>query len=210
MGEYIEIQIHLSACRRCCSARRLERQGRGPERCRIGLFHGKRVPDREWRAVESGGNDRRPSFIPVRIQGSSHQSPQWTLGRGHGQRSRPVCSRPHYRCNAGGCSSARFFRACAGYGRAGIGEIPRRTTASSGGFCRQPIENRPTALVTAADRDHPCGLVGTTIGAQLRRPDRKQSCSFRFSRSLVLSQTPPAISIMVTASVRRFIVMRWR
>jgi hypothetical protein len=86
MGECIEIQIDLFACRRCCcSARRLECRGRGPERCRIGLFHGKRIADRERRAVESGRNDRRPSFIPVRIQGSSHQSPQWTLRSGHGQ-----------------------------------------------------------------------------------------------------------------------------
>jgi hypothetical protein len=116
------IEIHLFACRRfCCSAHRLECRGRGPERCRIGLFHGKRIADRERRAVESGRNDRRPSFIPVRIQGSSHQSPQWTLRSGHGQRSRPVCSRPHYRHNAGCRSSTRFFRACAGYGRAGIG-----------------------------------------------------------------------------------------
>jgi hypothetical protein len=149
MGECIEIQIDLLACGRCCcSARRLERQGRGPERCRIGLFHGKRVADRERRAVESGRVDRRPSFIPVRIQDSSHQSPQWTLRSGHGQRSRPVCSRPHYRYNAGCRSSARFFRACAGYGRAGIGENPQepafamRRTMKLGRFLL-PVNRKP-------------------------------------------------------------------
>jgi hypothetical protein len=87
------------------------------------VVHGKRVPDREWRAAESRGDDRRPSVIPVRIQGSSHQSPQWTLGGGHGQRSRSFCSRAHYRRDASGGSSSRFFRAYAGYGPARIGEI---------------------------------------------------------------------------------------
>jgi hypothetical protein len=87
LGECIEIQINLFACRRCStpSARRLACQGRGPERCRFGLFHGKRVANREWRAAESRGVDGRPSVIPVRIQGSSHQSSQWALRGGHGQ-----------------------------------------------------------------------------------------------------------------------------
>src|SRR6202035_4735323 len=55
--------------------------------------------------------------------------------------------------------------------------------------------------------DHSCDLGGNTIGAQLRRPDKKQSCSFRFSTSLVLNQTPPAIKSAAIRSVSRFIVM---
>jgi len=58
--------------------------------------------------------------------------------------------------------------------------------------------------------DCTCDLGGTAIGAQLRRPERKQSCRFRFSISLLLNQTPAAIKIPAISSVIRFIVMRWR
>jgi hypothetical protein len=125
MGECIENWIDLFACRRCStsSPRYLICQRRGPERRRFDLFHRKRKPDREWRAAQSGGNDRGPSIVPLRIQGSSHQSPQRSLRGGHGQRSRAVRSRAHHRCDAGGGASSRFFRAHAGYGRARIGKF---------------------------------------------------------------------------------------
>jgi hypothetical protein len=127
LGECVEIQIDLFARRRCSnsSACRLLCQGRRPERGRVGLFHGKRFANREWRAAGSGGDDRRAPVISVRIQDSSHQSPQWTLGGGHGQRSRPVRARAHRRRDAGGGAGSRIFRAGAGYGRSRIGETPR-------------------------------------------------------------------------------------
>jgi hypothetical protein len=108
MGECIESQIDLFAGRRCSafSAGRFIRQGR--ERRSIGLFDRKRIANREWRATQSGGNDRRPSFISIRIEGSRNQSQQWTHRGGHGQRSRPVCARPHHRRDAGGGASSRL------------------------------------------------------------------------------------------------------
>jgi hypothetical protein len=162
LGECIETQIDLFACRRCStsSARRLVCKGRGPKRCRFGLFHGKRVTNREWRAAGPGGDDRRPSVISVRIQDSSYQSPQRTLGGGHGQRSRPLCAGAHCRCDAGGGARSRFFRACAGYGRARIGAAPQQDPPSENAmdeaklerFSSAAIENRssPGALITLA------------------------------------------------------------
>ena len=97
---------------------------RAAERRRIGLFHGKRIEDRERRAAQSGGTHRRPSFLSVRLEGQGHQSPQRTLRGGHRQRSRSVRSRAHHRCDAGGRARARFFRAHAGHGRARIAPAP--------------------------------------------------------------------------------------
>ena len=83
IGECVENQIDLFACRRCPSARCSVRQRR--ERCRIGLFDGKRIANRDRRAAQSGGNDRRPSLVPVRLQGAGHQSQQRALCGGHHQ-----------------------------------------------------------------------------------------------------------------------------
>jgi len=159
LGECVEIQIDLFAHRRCSnsSACRLLCQGRRPERGCVGLFHGEWFANREWRAAGSGGDDRRASVISVRIQDSSHQSPQWTLGGGHGQRSRPLRARAHRRRDAGGGARSRIFRACAGYCRSRVGETPRPPSENALGHEKRerfpsPVDWKPLRRTCAQTR----------------------------------------------------------
>jgi hypothetical protein len=179
MGECIETQIDLFAGRRCSapSARHLVCQGRRPERRRIGLFHGKWFADRERHAAGSRSIDRRPSVIAVRIQNSSYQSPQWTLGRGHRQRPRSLCSGAHCRCDAGGRSRSRFFRACAGHGRTPITQIAKKLERLSIPENRKPLARGCSSLRRGSSTTPAAWSAGRSARSCVAPIDSSPGCS---------------------------------
>ena len=154
---------------------------RRPGRSRVGLFPRKRQQDRKRAKTKSRGSHRRASNPAVRHQGEGDEQAQWALGGRDHQRSRSVRARPRHRRDAGGGAGARVLRTHAGHRRS------RRIAPLRGAPGSRPQRSR--AL--------------TSIGAQLRRPERTQSWFLRISASWITSHTPATASTTVTTKAAK-------